>query len=130
MHQKIVGEPLDFNYDTLETHEGKEAFRAKMIAIKAEDLHITKHLCRMSYNETLCRMMMKKTRSIVRLYMVRAFDLMTKDDGGHSDPYLKLELNGTKVNERKNYVEDEPNPDFYQMFEFEAVFPGCSPLSI
>jgi hypothetical protein len=25
---------------------------------------------------------------------------------------------------------DEPNPDFYKHFDFEATFPGCAPLVI
>lgn len=25
---------------------------------------------------------------------------------------------------------DQPNPDFYKRYEFEAKFPGCSPLVI
>lgn len=38
---------------------------------------------------------------------------------------------GNKIyNERKNYITDEPNPDFHKYFEFESVFPGCAPLNI
>lgn len=33
-------------------------------------------------------------------------------------------------NDRDNWQEDEPNPDFFRVFEFEAVFPGCPLLNV
>lgn len=33
-------------------------------------------------------------------------------------------------NERDNYQENEPNPDFFKMYEFDGIFPGCAPLVI
>ena len=35
-----------------------------------------------------------------------------------------------EFNDRENYVEDEPNPDFYKCAEFAAKFPGCPMLEV
>ena len=38
---------------------------------------------------------------------------------------------GNKIcNDRDNYQTDEPNPKFYKVYDFEAVFPGCAPLTV
>ena len=62
--------------------------------------------------------------------MVEAFDLASRDNGSPSDPYLYITCNNKIVNERDNYQLDEPNPKFYKSYDFEATFPGCSPLQI
>lgn len=56
--------------------------------------------------------------------------MSSRDNGSASDPYLRLECNGNVYDERDNYLSDEPNPDFYKMYDFEARFPGSSPLII
>jgi hypothetical protein len=56
--------------------------------------------------------------------------LASRDIGSASDPYLYITLGNKVYNDRKNYQNDEPNPEFYKMFEFEATFPGCPMLNI
>ena len=56
--------------------------------------------------------------------------MSSRDNGSASYTYLKLECNGKVVSERDNYQLDEPNPDFYKMYDFEGHFPGSSPLKI
>ena len=73
---------------------------------------------------------MKETKCIVRVYMLSAFDLASRDNGGVSDPYLKLTIGKKCYNERDNYVEDDANPNFHKYYDFEAFFPGCPPLVI
>lgn len=62
--------------------------------------------------------------------MISAYDLASRDNGGFSDPYLKISLGNKTYDECKNYIEDEPNPEFYKYYDFEATFPGCPPLVI
>lgn len=62
--------------------------------------------------------------------MISAFDLASRDIGSASDPYLYITLGNKVYNDRSNYQDDEPNPDFYKMFEFEANFPGCPMLNL
>jgi Ca2+-dependent lipid-binding protein len=60
--------------------------------------------------------------------VISAFNLSSRDNGSESDPYLIVSCGNRTYNERKNYQSDEPNPEFYKMFEFDGVFPGCGPL--
>jgi Ca2+-dependent lipid-binding protein len=93
-------------------------------------LNITKHLVNLESDETLKRMLMSTTKCVVRVYMINAYDLSSRDNGSFSDPYLKISLGKKVYNERENYQLDNPNPDFYKHYDFEAVFPGCPPLVI
>lgn len=56
--------------------------------------------------------------------------MSSRDNGSASDTYLKLKINDDVVDERDNYQLDEPNPSFYKSYDFEAMLPGTSPLSI
>mgnify|MGYP000989377558 CR=1 FL=1 len=76
-------------------------------------LNITKFLSTMQTGETLKRLLLGKNKCIVRLYVISAYDLSSRDNGSDSDPYLHITLGNKTFNDRKNYQEDEPNPDFY-----------------
>jgi Ca2+-dependent lipid-binding protein len=91
-------------------------------------LQITKHLANLESDETLNRLLLAETKCVVRLYVLSAYDLASRDNGGFSDPYLKLHLGNKTYNERDNYILDEPNPEFNKYYDFEAKFPGCPPL--
>merc|ERR1712100_765140 len=56
--------------------------------------------------------------------------MAARDNGSNSDTYLTIECNGKEFSEKDNYQLDEPNPRFFKFYDFEAVFPGCSPLKI
>ena len=62
--------------------------------------------------------------------MISAYDLASRDNGGVSDPYLKMSCGNKVYNERDNYQLDEANPHFNKYFDFEATFPGCPPLVV
>ncbi|ETV80250.1 hypothetical protein H257_06591 [Aphanomyces astaci] len=71
----------------------------------------------------------------VRVYILNGENFMPMDPGlngapGKSDPYLVLRLGKDKINDRKNYVEDVVDPDFYKLYEFNTHFPGASTLFI
>ena len=51
----------------------------------------------------MTRMMLTRTKAIVRLYMIEGFNFANKDIGGASDPYLVLTCGKTVINERDNY---------------------------
>ena len=75
-------------------------------------------------------MLLAPTKTLVRAYIISAYDLASRDNGGFSDPYLLISLGKKKFDDRENYLSDEPNPNFYKMIEFEAEFPGCPMLDI
>ena len=79
-------------------------------------------------DEILNRLLMSTTRCVVRVYVLNAFNLSSRDNGSDSDPYIVITVGNRVYNERKNYQQDQPNPLFNQSFDFESVFPGCPPL--
>ena len=64
------------------------------------------------------------------MYLLDGRQFASRDFGGDSDPYIIAQIGDTIFNERENYVMDEPNPDFFKHYDFEATFPGCPPLVI
>ena len=70
-------------------------------------------------------------KCLVRCYIVSAYGLADRDNDSHSDPFVVVKLGDKKTyNDRENYKDDEPNPDIYKQFNFEAVFPGCPELLV
>lgn len=71
----------------------------------------------------------------VRVYVLDGAGFAPMDMGlngrpGKSDPYLRLKLGKTKIDDRKNYIEDSTDPDFYKVFTLSAMLPGASILTI
>ncbi|XP_070555330.1 otoferlin-like isoform X1 [Ptychodera flava] len=67
---------------------------------------------------------------LVRVYIVKATDLHFADITGKADPYLVVKLGKQVYNEKENYVSKQLNPVFGKCFEFEALFPQESMLTI
>lgn len=82
------------------------------------------------FESKISKMMLSKTKAVVRVYMLEGFNFANKDIGTASDPYLTLSCGKRVYNERNNYQLDTPDPKFYKMFEFDAEFPGASPIKI
>jgi hypothetical protein len=110
---KKRGKALDFNFDKLDSAEGRVKFSLEMENLGVSHLNITKQLSNMQTGDTLKRLLLGKNKCIVRLYVLSAYDLSSRDNGSDSDPYLNIVLGPKVYNERANYLEDEPNPDFY-----------------
>jgi len=108
----------------------RRKFEQEMRKIDCSHLNITHHLANLESDEILKRALLAQTKCIVRLYMISAFDLSSRDNGSPSDPYLYLKCNNTVYNERDNYVLDDANPKFNKYYDFEGTFPGCSPIRI
>ncbi len=101
-----------------------------MFKIGVGHINIAKHIADLESEDMLKKSLMGETKCVVRLYMVTAYDLASRDNGSFSDPYLIISCGKKVYNERDNYIEDEPNPNFYKSYDFEAVFPGCPPIDI
>ena len=83
--------------------EGRLKFDAQMDKLSVGHLNITKHLVNLESDQTLKRMLMAQMKCIVRLYVLNAYDLASRDNGSFSDPYLKVKLGKKEYNERDNY---------------------------
>lgn len=101
-----------------------------MRELDIEHLNITKYLTDLQSDVILKTMLNSQEKCIVRLYVLDAFNLSSRDNGSPSDPYLYITCNDTIINERDEYQLDEANPKFFKSYDFEGLFPGCSPLEI
>lgn len=109
---------------------GRKAFERKLAQMNLGHLNISKHLANLESDEILKRLLLAKTKCAIRLYVISAHNLSSRDNDSPSDPYLLMFCNNKTINERDNYQLDEINPNFYQRFDFEGTFPGCSPIRI
>lgn len=100
---KKTRKPINFNLEDLDTHEGKMDFRLQLEEIGVAHLDIVKGLCDMQSQDTLKRLLLNKTKTIVRLYVISAYDLAKRDIGSDSDPYLKITCGNKVVDEREFY---------------------------
>lgn len=125
-----TGKPLELKMEKMDTMEGRQKFEFEMEHLGVAHLQITKRLADLESDETLKRLLMATTKCVVRVYIIDAFNLSSRDNGSESDPYLIVTCGNKTYNERQFYQSDEPNPKFLKSFDFEAVFPGCAPLVI
>lgn len=72
----------------------------------------------MQSDEIIKRLLMQETKTNVRCYIVRAFNLAARDSDSPSDPYVRVILGEDIRDDRANYVTDEQAPNIYKMFEF------------
>jgi len=67
---------------------------------------------------------------LVRVYVIKGSNLKPADPNGKADPYLVVTLGKHKVNDKKNAVTRQLNPEFGRMFEFEAELPFDNLLTV
>ncbi|NWU19658.1 MYOF protein, partial [Dyaphorophyia castanea] len=65
----------------------------------------------------------KPQECLVRVYVVRAFDLSPRDVTGLSDPYVRVALGKKTLGQRDQYVPNTLEPVFGRMFELTATIP-------
>jgi hypothetical protein len=65
--------------------------------------NILSFLKEQSYEEMIARLLLQKTRCIIRLYVLEGFDFAQRDIGSFSDPYLVIKCGAKKINERDIY---------------------------
>jgi hypothetical protein len=106
----------------------REQFEQIANSLGIGHLNISRGLNNLNSDEILKSALLRSEKCIIRFYAVEGFDMSSRDNGSASDTFLALECNGSKFNERDIYQLDEPNPKFYKSYDFEGVFPGCSPL--
>ena len=89
---KKTGKPVELKLDKLDTMEGRQKFNTSIEPLGITHLNIVKHLANLESDEMLKRMLLSEAKCIVRIYLISAYDLASRDNGGFSDPYLKVKL--------------------------------------
>ena len=130
LSQNKIKKPFSLNMELLDTMEGRKKIEMELEKLDVAHLNITKCLGDLESDETLKRLLLSQSKCIVRVYIIDAFNLSSRDNGGDSDPYLVVGLGNKVYNDRDNYQTDQPNPKFFKVYDFESVFPGCAPLTI
>ncbi len=51
----------------------------------------------------ISRLLLMKTKCIVRLYVLEGYDFAQRDIGSFSDPYLKVKCGAKRFNDRDSY---------------------------
>ncbi|XP_069467461.1 myoferlin [Ambystoma mexicanum] len=67
---------------------------------------------------------------LVRIYVVRGYDLQPKDSNGLCDPYIKISLSKKVVEGRDHYIPNTLNPVFGRMYELSCFLPQEKDLKI
>ncbi|NXX83252.1 MYOF protein, partial [Urocolius indicus] len=62
-------------------------------------------------------------RCLVRVYVIRAFDLPPRDSNGLCDPYVRVSLGSKSLGSRDQYVPNTLEPVFGRMFELMGTIP-------
>jgi len=93
-------------------------FKDLMKSMKLKHLQILRKIVDVQSDEIIKRLLMQETKTNVRVYIVRAFNLAARDTDSPSDPYVKVTLGNDVRDDRENHQTDEQAPDIHKMFEF------------
>ncbi|CAM4715675.1 unnamed protein product [Caretta caretta] len=69
-------------------------------------------------------------KCLVRVYIIRAFNLPPKDRNGLCDPYVRVTLGKKKLGDRDQYLPNTLEPVFGRMFELLCTLPREKDLQI
>lgn len=67
---------------------------------------------------------------IVRVYVVKAVNLRSRDVYGQSDAFIKVELGSQAISDRAHYIPNQSNPIFGKRFQLSAVIPRNTLLKV
>ncbi|XP_030306340.1 dysferlin isoform X6 [Calypte anna] len=60
---------------------------------------------------------------LLRVYIIRAFNLQPKDPNGKCDPYVKVSVGKKSISDQENYLPCTLEPVFGKMFELSCTLP-------
>ena len=97
---------MEFAISDLESFEKAQKFEHTLLDLGVQEANILPFLKEQSFEDMIARMLVVKTRCLVRLYMLEGYEFAQKDIGSFSDPYLKIKCGAKKFNERDSYQLD------------------------
>lgn len=99
----VLKQEMTIDVEKLASAVEREKFETNIRKLHIDHLGISRHLVNLESDTILKRMIQNETKQVIRLYMIEAFDLSSRDNGSASDPYLQLHCNEQKFNDRDNY---------------------------
>lgn len=67
---------------------------------------------------------------VVRIYVVEALNLRTRDFNGNSDAFVKVELGSQTISDRSHFVPNQFSPVFGKRFQLNGVIPRHNLLKV
>ena len=67
------------------------------------ELQLATFMLENAYEDMIGKMMISKTKALVRVYFIEGFDFSQRDVGSFSDPYLKVTCGKKSYSDRDNY---------------------------
>src|SRR3569833_3214546 len=101
-----MGQALAFDFEKLDNQEDSNKFGMIMDRIGCGELNLGTYLLETSYEDMISKMMVNKTKALMRVYLIEGFDFAQRDIGSFSDPYLKVTCGKKAYNDRDNYQLD------------------------
>ena len=77
-----------------------------MRSMRLTHLQILRKVVDVQSDEIIKRLLMQETKTNVRVYVVRAFNLAARDSDSPSDPYVKVILGDEVRDDRDNHQTD------------------------
>lgn len=130
VHIEKYGTGLEFKLSEIKSREEKFKLQYRLTEMDCYSEDLLKF-----FTETSCRRMLQAQLMAVeecqaRLYLLEGFDFASRDLGSFSDPYCVITCGDKVYSGRNKYQLDEPNPKFFEVYEFSARFPGAHPIVI
>lgn len=110
--------------------EGQARLKHLLIKLDIYNAKLMDPFIQCQREQDVLKQLSRSVQCVARLYLLEGFDFSSRDIGSFSDPYVVVKC-GNKVESRREcYQEDEPNPSFYEVFDFDVTFPGAQSIVI
>lgn len=94
---------MAYDFSLIESMEGRNKFNEMMNEIGLSQLHLGRFLNEWNSEDNINKLMLQKTKAIIRLYVIEGFNFSQRDIGSFSDPYLVITCGKKVYNERNKY---------------------------
>lgn len=103
IYQKKKSEVMAYDFSLIESMEGRNKFNEMMNEIGLSHLHLGRFLNEWNSEDNINKLMLQKSKAIIRLYVIEGFNFSQRDIGSFSDPYLVITCGKKVYNERDKY---------------------------
>lgn len=74
VYNKVKGEVLAFDFALIDNLEGRNKFNQMMDSVGLSQLFLGRYLMESNYEDNLAKLMLTKTKTLVRIYFVEGFN--------------------------------------------------------